>query len=235
MTRHIHFHFNDQSYGGLVGGFIEAQHPRSHGRFVKKGSGTGATLKKAGLAARGFATSALRELGSTGKEDYEALKNHFKPHSEARKSLGSHVRTIAGALPAFVKAHYKEQKHTIINAGQALRHIATGNKPTSKQTYALARFGTMVAMTGLGMLHGDPTGMVGHAIVGMVQDIAQHTAIEHAADAAAGVGRYAYAKVRGHDAANGDDIEYELLKKFLMHLADNMEKLPVKGPSGAKA
>lgn len=229
-VRHIHLHLKDQA-----GGFVESQHPRSHGRFAKKGTGTaGKVVKAAGGHAKKLATSTLHHIGSTGKEDYEALQKHF--NSGTRRSLGSHIRTVAGALPAWLKTHFHEQKDTVINAGRALRTIAGGSKPSGKEMYDLARFGTMVTMSGLGLLHGDPTGAVGHAVMGLVQDIAQHTAVEHAAESAAGLGRYAYAKIRGRDQAPNasEDIEYELLKKYLLRLAENIEKMPVKGQSGAK-
>lgn len=235
--RNIHIHVHDHrsiDIGGFVGGFLESQHPRSHGKFAKKGTGSVGGAAKSALKSTAKATA--HEIGHTGKADVEALQKHFAPNSPARKSLGNSVRRVASSLPALMKTHFKEEKEKFVDAGHALKHIFTGNKPTSHEVAALTKVAFTVLMSVGGALsHGDPTGSVGHLIAAIAQDVAQHTALEHAGEAGIGLGRFAHHRIRqrtAHAGASTGDApdEMKLLQDFLERLAKNVESMQLKEP-----
>jgi hypothetical protein len=241
----------DQNYGGLVGGFIESQHPRSHGKFTKKGTGSvGSKAKSATKSALGGAKALGKQLLSEGRPDFEALKQHFGSEQEARKTVSGKLRHAAKTLPILLKTHLKHMKHEAVAAGSALKNIKSGKKPSAHEVYALGKFAFTVTMSLMSLAHGDPTGggavhaaghAVGGAIMGMIQEVVQeaavHTGVEHAAETSLGLGRYAGHKarqlIRGREQprlamASGDaapdDFDYSDLQKFLERLADCIEK-----------
>jgi hypothetical protein len=239
------------AFGGLVGGFIESQHPRSHGKFAKKGTGggVGAKAKTATKSALGSAKALGKQILSEGRPDFEALKQHFGSEQEARKTVGGKLRHAAKTLPILLKTHLKHMKHEAQAAGGALKKIKSGTKPSAHEVYALGKFAFTVTMSLMSLAHGDPTGggamhaaghAVGGAIMGMIQEVVQeaavHTGVEHAAETSLGLGRFAGHKVKqvikgrqpqaamaGGDAAP-DDFDYSDLQKFLERLADCIEK-----------
>jgi len=234
MARHLHLHIRTTDVGGLVGGFIESQHPRGRGGKFTKGGGATRAAKAVGRGALAVG----KELAGTGKHDYHTLQQHFQPGSEARTGLANKVRKIATSVPQLLKTHVKEQKETVVNAGAALKHIFTGNKPSAKEFTALVKFGSMVGMSVMGAMHGDPTGSVGHALMAVIEEAAHHTALEHIGELGIGLGRMAHGSLMGrkpamagHDAAPD---EQKLLQQYIMKLADNIEKMKLKAAQQQK-
>jgi hypothetical protein len=230
MARHIHIY-----------DFEEAKHPRGKGGKFSKVAQKGVSATKTVTKVAG------RELGhfarSFGKEDVELLEKHFKPGSETRKGAANHIKRIATAFPKWLMSQGREEKEKFIHAGKALAKIATGKKPNREEVHSLIKAGTTVGMVAMTIAtHGAST-ILHHGVMVLAQEVAQevatHTALEHAGTATVGVTRFVHQQVRGRGApqearAGGDAAfglspqEMKLMQDYLMKLAKNMEEMQLK-------
>jgi hypothetical protein len=229
MARHIHLYHQD---------FIEAQHPRGKGGKFAKVAAKGAQVAKTATKTVG------REVGSFaksfGKEDLELYEKHFSSGSETRRNIAHHMKKIATAFPKWLAGQGREEKEKFYHAGKALVKIATGNKPSRDEVHALIKAGTTIGMVSLTVTSHGLAPLLHHGLVLVGQEVAQevatHTALEHAGTAAVGLSRFVHKRVRKQpgDAAFADDNfrmspqEVKLMQDYIMKLAKNMEHMRLK-------
>ncbi len=135
-------------------------------------------------AAHAAVHGAQHALGKFSEEDYEALKEHFKPRSKTRETHAKYILRVASVLPHLLKLHFKEEWHKFKHAVGALKALSTGNRPTPDQWRGLRQTAITIALTGaVFMLSGHPTG--GAAAAHAVEHVAEHAAehvVEHAVE-----------------------------------------------------
>lgn len=235
MARHIHLYHDD---------FVEAKHPRGKGGKFAHVASKGVTATKQATKRVGHEFGEFAK--SFGKEDLELYEKHFQPGSETRRTIAGHMKKIATAFPKWLAGQGREEKEKFIHAGKALAKIATGRKPSREEVHSLIKAGTTVCMVAATVAtHGAAT-LAHHGVMILAQEVAQevatHTAIEHAGTATVGLGRYIGERRKGQqsqpaagDAAFGSNQgmspqEVKLMQEYIMKLAKNMEQMQLKKP-----
>lgn len=136
-------------------------------------------------AAHAAVHGAQHALGKFSEEDYEALKEHFKPRSKTRESHARYIMRVASVLPHLLKIHFREEWHKFKHAVGALKALSTGHRPTPDQWKGLRQTAITIAMAGaVFMLTGEPTGATAHAVEHVAEHAVEHVA-EHSGAAAA--------------------------------------------------